>query len=166
MSIATARPSGPTASRRPSQSVREPGLPCTKTTASRARSGPASSTGALAMVARERAATGHMPDHVRGEHRAHMPLVFAGVEAVLPLVEVADEPRVRVPLSAVAAGAHVREARRSATPGITRGSRGEPAPWVLDEDRAERVVVHHPLLAEHGDDLVEHERHRPVADRP
>src|SRR5438552_7497260 len=45
MSIATARPSGPTAATRPAQSVREPGLPCTKTAASRACSGPASITG-------------------------------------------------------------------------------------------------------------------------
>src|ERR1700686_877268 len=38
-----------------------------------------------------RAAPWHMPRDVLGEHRAHLPLVAPGVEAILGVVEVADQ---------------------------------------------------------------------------
>src|SRR3954447_11492312 len=43
---------------------------------------------------------------------------------------------------------------------------GEPAAGVLDEDGVHRVVVGDALLAQPRQDLLEDQRHRPVADRP
>jgi hypothetical protein len=37
-----------------------------------------------------------VPDHVVGEHRAHWLLIASGVEAILAIVEVADQLRVRM----------------------------------------------------------------------
>jgi hypothetical protein len=48
---------------------------------------------ATSVLACDRGVTRHVPDHIGGEHRTHGFLITAGVEAILVVVEVADQLR-------------------------------------------------------------------------